>query len=224
MNLHTVNNNNDNVLWFDLVSSYLSAIMSAKAPSSPPPSIRATTTTTNNTPEAMKEKGNEHFKNENCKEALECYSEAIELDWSNRSATMHHFKDLELAVEDTDECIRLEPRFGKRCICKAAALIALGKPEAVSGSYWPGLCKVLTDTERNHIRHLKEKNDESLKKKSNERHEDKKSILGEYKLRNTKRLYYKAIVFSLIKASDCFHFLACSVLGSGNRRKRNDKK
>jgi hypothetical protein len=136
---------------------------------------------------------------------------------------MHHFKDLEGAVEDADECIRLEPRFGKGCICKAAALIALGKPEAASESYSEGLFKVLTDTKRNHIRHLKEKNDESLKRKSNERHEDKKSILGEYKLRNTKRLY-KAIVFSLIKAADCFHFLACSVLGSGNRRKRNDIK
>ena len=67
----------------------------------------------------FKEKGNQAFSAGRNKEAVEHYSSAIALDttnhifFSNRSAAYRKLQQYEKALEDADECIKLNPTWSK---------------------------------------------------------------------------------------------------------------
>ena len=67
----------------------------------------------------FKEKGNKALSSGNAKEAVEHYSSAIALDsknhvfYSNRSAAYCKLEQYEKALEDANECVRINPKWGK---------------------------------------------------------------------------------------------------------------
>ncbi|GAA5955510.1 hypothetical protein JCM3765_006799 [Sporobolomyces pararoseus] len=70
----------------------------------------------------LKAQGNEHFKNEKWEKAIECYSEAIEVEedqiasaplFANRAAARTHLGKLDEALEDAIFCTRRDPKFSK---------------------------------------------------------------------------------------------------------------
>ena len=67
----------------------------------------------------FKDKGNEAMKAGNAKEAVEHYSSAIALDgdnhvfFSNRSAAYCKLEQFDKALEDANECVKVNPKWGK---------------------------------------------------------------------------------------------------------------
>lgn len=67
----------------------------------------------------FKDKGNEAMKNGDNKDAVEHYSAAIALDsdnhvfYSNRSAAYCKLELFDKALEDADECVKINPKWGK---------------------------------------------------------------------------------------------------------------
>jgi len=71
---------------------------------------------------ALKAQGNAHFAKKQWQEALDLYSQALDLEkdnialgalLSNRSACLAHLDRFELALADASRCIKLRPRWSK---------------------------------------------------------------------------------------------------------------
>jgi len=93
----------------------------------------------------FKDKGNKALNAGNFKEAVEHYSAAIALDpsghvfFSNRSAAYCKLEDYPKALEDADECIKINPKWGKGWTRKATALEFMGRHADALEAYEEGL-------------------------------------------------------------------------------------
>ena len=87
-----------------------------------------------NDPEALKLAGNKAFQNGNFTQAVEYYSEAIELDdknhiyFSNRANANLELKKYDEVIKDCEASISLDPKFVKAYFRYAKALLAQDKP------------------------------------------------------------------------------------------------
>ena len=85
--------------------------------------------------EELKLKGNVHFKEEQYEKAVDCYTEALNLQpqnhllYSNRSASYSKLEKYEEALADATQCMTISPRFARGHLRKAAALNGLGRHE-----------------------------------------------------------------------------------------------
>ncbi|RLN96068.1 hypothetical protein BBJ28_00020849, partial [Nothophytophthora sp. Chile5] len=92
-----------------------------------------------------KTKGNAALSAGNPKEAVECYTKAIELNpkdhvfYSNRSAAYLSLDDAEHALEDAESCIQTKPDWAKAYSRKGAALHALKRYDDATAAYGDGL-------------------------------------------------------------------------------------
>jgi len=83
--------------------------------------------------EAFKEKGNRAFGEKKYDEAINFYSEAIKIDnrnhvyFSNRSAAYMGKNMYTNALEDAEQCVKLNPKWGKGYYRRAVALLALSR-------------------------------------------------------------------------------------------------
>jgi len=83
--------------------------------------------------EAFKEKGNRAFGEKKFDEAINFYSEAIKIDarnhvyFSNRSAAYMGKNMYSNALEDAEQCVKLNPKWGKGYFRRAVALLALSR-------------------------------------------------------------------------------------------------
>jgi len=83
--------------------------------------------------EAFKEKGNRAFGEKKFDEAINFYSEAIKIDnrnhvyFSNRSAAYMGKNMFSNALEDAEQCVKLNPKWGKGYFRRAVALLALSR-------------------------------------------------------------------------------------------------
>jgi stress-induced-phosphoprotein 1 len=95
--------------------------------------------------ELKKEEGNSAFKEKRYGEALACYSEAIVLDrknhvyFSNRSACHATLNDWKAAVEDAEECLRLDSAYVKGFFRLASAQLGMHLPAAAESTARKGL-------------------------------------------------------------------------------------
>ncbi|CEP20465.1 unnamed protein product [Cyberlindnera jadinii] len=83
---------------------------------------------------ALKEDGNEYFKNKEFEQAVKYYTAAIALKedpafYSNRSACYIALKDFEKVIEDTSTALKLKPDYTKCMLRRATAYEQLGKYE-----------------------------------------------------------------------------------------------
>jgi len=94
-----------------------------------------------------KEKGNALVKEKKYKEALDCYSKAIEIDpnnqilYSNRSLMHCNLGEFQEALEDADKAISIKPDYGKAYLRKGKALEGLNKIKEALDTYKLGLEK-----------------------------------------------------------------------------------
>ncbi|RLN47210.1 hypothetical protein BBJ29_004689 [Phytophthora kernoviae] len=92
-----------------------------------------------------KAKGNAALSAGSPKEAVECYTKAIELNpndhvfYSNRSAAYLSLEDAAHALEDAESCIKTKPDWAKGYSRKGAALHALHRYEDATSAYNDGL-------------------------------------------------------------------------------------
>lgn len=92
-----------------------------------------------------KTKGNAALSAGNNSEAIDCYSQAIELDntqhvfYSNRSAAYLSNKETEKALEDAENCIKLKSDWSKGYARKGAALHSMQKYGEALEAYEAGL-------------------------------------------------------------------------------------
>jgi len=83
--------------------------------------------------EAYKEKGNRAFSEKRFDEAINLYTEAIKIDgrnhvyFSNRSAAYMGKNMYTNALDDAEQCVKLNPKWGKGYFRRAVALLALGR-------------------------------------------------------------------------------------------------
>ncbi|CAO1359232.1 unnamed protein product [Diamesa tonsa] len=93
----------------------------------------------------LKEKGNAALTANNFEEAVEAYTEAINLDpnnhvlYSNRSAAYLKYGKLESALEDAEKTISINPSWAKGYSRKGSALFSLEKYEEAFRCYNKGL-------------------------------------------------------------------------------------
>ena len=94
-----------------------------------------------------KDKGNALVKEKKYKEALDCYSKAIEIDpndpilYSNRSAMHLNLTEFDQALADADKAISLKVDYAKAYLRKGKALEGLNKVEEALSAYKLGLEK-----------------------------------------------------------------------------------
>ena len=99
------------------------------------------------TAKEWKEKGNALVKEKNYKEALECYSKAIEIDpndpilYSNRSAMHLNLSEFDQALTDAEKAISLKPDYAKAYLRKGKALEGQDKLKEALETYKLGLTK-----------------------------------------------------------------------------------
>ncbi|GMF44857.1 unnamed protein product [Phytophthora fragariaefolia] len=99
----------------------------------------------NQTAAEWKGKGNAALSAGNAREAVECYTKAIELDpsdhvfYSNRSAAYLSLDDASLALADAERCIQTKPDWAKGFSRKGAALHALRRYDEAAAAYSEGL-------------------------------------------------------------------------------------
>merc|ERR1712212_1245115 len=85
--------------------------------------------------EELKVKGNKALQSGNIKEAIDCYSQAIQKDgsnkvyFSNRSVAYMKSEDFRSALSDGEKAIELAPTWAKGYSRKGAALYALARFE-----------------------------------------------------------------------------------------------
>ena len=76
-----------------------------------------------------KEYGNAAFKNKEYFKAIDYYTAAIKENptdhtiFGNRAAAFHNLREYENALEDADDCIKLNPDWGKGYLRRANALL-----------------------------------------------------------------------------------------------------
>merc|ERR1712156_499094 len=91
--------------------------------------------------EELKAKGNKALQSGNVKEAIDCYSQAIQKDgsnkvyFSNRSAAYMKSEDFRSALSDGEKAIELAPTWAKGYSRKGAALYALARFEEAKIAY-----------------------------------------------------------------------------------------
>jgi stress-induced-phosphoprotein 1 len=95
----------------------------------------------------LKQQGNEAFSSGKFKEAVQFYTEALEVDvddhvlYSNRSAAFASLRQFDEARADAEKCISLNPNFVKGYSRKGLALSGLGQYEEAIEAYEQGLTK-----------------------------------------------------------------------------------
>lgn len=95
----------------------------------------------------FKDKGNAFVKEKKYKEALECYSQAINVDpndpilYSNRSAMHSNLSEFKEALEDADKAIQLKPDYAKAYLRKGTALKGMNDIEGALAAFKDGLTK-----------------------------------------------------------------------------------
>ncbi|CAD5121870.1 DgyrCDS10333 [Dimorphilus gyrociliatus] len=88
-----------------------------------------------------KQKGNEFFTQGKFPEAISFYTEAIKRNpedpklFSNRAACYTKLAEFNLALQDCEECIRLDPKFIKGYLRKGANLLAMKEMSKASDAY-----------------------------------------------------------------------------------------
>lgn len=93
------------------------------------------------TPDEMKEAGNQYYKQQNYTEALNCYTQAINLCptcaayYGNRAATYIMLNKYREALEDARQSTKLDDKFVKGYLREAKCHMALGDPQASIRSY-----------------------------------------------------------------------------------------
>ena len=99
------------------------------------------------TAKEWKDKGNGLVKEKKYKEALDCYSKAIEIDpndpilYSNRSAMHLNLSEFKEALEDAEKALSIKSDYGKAYLRKGKALEGLNKPKEALEAYKLGLEK-----------------------------------------------------------------------------------
>jgi len=108
------------------------------------------------TPEqqTLKEQGNAALSAGDAARALELFSKAIDINggsaegrailYSNRAAACTQSRDYQSALEDAEECTKLDPSFAKGWSRKAAALHGLGKYKEAADFYRTAATKAMT--------------------------------------------------------------------------------
>lgn len=102
--------------------------------------------------EQFKQQGNNLLKEGKINEAIQAYSEAIQLNkynsvfWSNRSAAYLTVKDYNQALIDAEVCRRLKPDWPKGCFRLASARLALKQYEDAALAAFEG-CKLDPDNQ-----------------------------------------------------------------------------
>ena len=100
-----------------------------------------------------KEKGNALVKQKKYKEALDCYSKAIEIDpkdpifYSNRSLMHINLEEYDQAILDAEKAILLKPNYGKAYLRKGKALEGKQKMKEALDTYKLGLEKDKNNSE-----------------------------------------------------------------------------
>jgi len=100
-----------------------------------------------------KEKGNSLVKEKKYKEALDCYSKAIEYNpkepilYSNRSAMHSNLSEFELALKDAEKAMELKPDYIKSYLRKGKALEGLNRKNEALAVYELGLQKNQNDAQ-----------------------------------------------------------------------------
>ncbi|RUS84609.1 hypothetical protein EGW08_007636 [Elysia chlorotica] len=92
-----------------------------------------------------KEKGNAAFKEGKYPEAIQHYTEAIKRNpddakiYSNRAACYTKLMEFSLALKDSEDCIRLDPKFIKGYLRKGAILTGMKEPSKACYAYQKAL-------------------------------------------------------------------------------------
>ena len=100
-----------------------------------------------------KDKGNGLVKEKKYKEALDCYSKAIEIDpndpilYSNRSAMHLNLSEFDKAIEDAEKAISLKPEYAKAYLRKGKALEGQQRLQEALDTYKLGLEKDKTNAQ-----------------------------------------------------------------------------
>merc|ERR1719238_1316252 len=84
---------------------------------------------------ALKDSATEAFKSQDYEKAVDDLTSAIKLDFSNRSVAYTAMQMYEKALEDADECVRLQPTWAKGYSRRAAAKSHLGDLQAAKIAY-----------------------------------------------------------------------------------------
>ena len=132
----------------------------------------------------LKGRGNQHFVNKEWAQAIDYYSQAIELDpsnetfYSNRSAAYLPFGETEKALSDAMVCTVLKKDWAKAFYRLAVARMELGRFEDAAVSAWDGLQldqqndelkqllqKCVKKGRKEHFHHEKNKGDERQNKR-----------------------------------------------------------
>ncbi|KAI0643694.1 putative stress-induced protein STI1 [Trametes meyenii] len=95
--------------------------------------------------DALKDAGNKAFQAKNYDQAIELFSKAIEIDpsnhvlWSNRSAAHAGKKQWAAALDDAEQCVKINPTWSKGYARKGAALHGERKYDEAIQAYEAGL-------------------------------------------------------------------------------------
>ena len=100
-----------------------------------------------------KDKGNGLVKEKKYKEALDCYTKAIEIDpndpilYSNRSAMHLNLSEFDEAITDAEKAISLKPDYAKAYLRKGKALEGQQRLQEALDTYKLGLEKDKTNAQ-----------------------------------------------------------------------------
>ena len=95
--------------------------------------------------EEWKNLGNQHYRDKNYKDAVDCYSKALDLDasnaslFTNRAAAHIMLLDHSSSIADCDRAIAADPAFSKAYFRKASSLRSIGKLDEALACLHSGL-------------------------------------------------------------------------------------